>query len=188
MKKDTTILISLFIIWGVLSRTVFHLGPNVEFVSAISISSGILLKNKKLAFAIPVIIMFISDMIIGNTNIFLFTWTGFAIPVVIGFFLSKFIKKDNEHKLTKLIGLSGLAGITSSITFFIWTNFGHWITTNMYTKDLNGLIACYINAIPFLKPQLAGNLIIVPIFVLVTYFVFNFSLKANTKLDAAKTN
>jgi small-conductance mechanosensitive channel len=96
------------------------------------------------------------------------------------------MKKDNEHKLSKLVGLSGLAGITSSISFFIWTNFGHWITTNMYTKDLGGLIDCYINAIPFLKPQLAGNLIIVPIFVLVTYFVFNYSLRNNTKLASAK--
>jgi len=33
----------------------------------------------------------------------------------------------------------------------------------MYSKDLNGLLNSYFNAIPFLKNQLLGNLIFVPL-------------------------
>jgi hypothetical protein len=182
MKKKIAILLCIYIVWGVLSRTVFHLGPNVEFVTAIAISSGLLMKNKMLAFAVPVVVMFISDLFIGNSNIFIFTWSGFIFPVVLGFMISKILKKTAEKKYLKLTSLSCLSGISSGLIFFLWTNFGHWLTTNMYTKDLTGLIDCYINAIPFLKPQLAGNLIIVPLFVMATFFVFNYSFKSNQRL------
>ena len=181
MKKDQILLIILLCVWGVLSRTVFHLGPNIEFITAISIVSGYIFTNKKIALIIPIGIMFISDMIIGNTNIFIFTWSGFLFPVLLGVLLYKYSNSKKGIKTSKLLILSEVSGITSSIFFFVWTNFGHWITTNMYTKDLNGLITCYINAIPFMKPQLAGNLIIVPLFVLSIVFIQNYNI--STKLN-----
>jgi hypothetical protein len=127
-------------------------------------------------------VMFLSDIFIGNTKIFIFTWSGFILPVFCGFLISKFIQKSTDKKYLKLLGVSELAGISSSLIFYIWTNFGHWLTTTMYTKDINGLIECYINAIPFLKPQLAGNLIIVPIFVLATYYILSMATYKKQKL------
>ena len=185
MNKKTLIIIAFFILWGILSRTVFHLGTNVEFVTAISISSGILLKGRKIAFLIPLVIMFISDIFLGTTNIFLFTWTGFLFPVLMGSMIVKFIKTVKNKKYLKLGGISLAAGISSSIFFYIWTNFGHWLTTNMYAKDLNGLIDCYINALPFLKPQMAGNLIFVPIFILATFFILSYKRNINKHLLGA---
>jgi len=185
MKRKTLILIAVYIIGGILSRTIFHLGPNVEFITAISISSAIIIKNKKIALTIPITIMFLTDLIIGNSNIFIFTWSGFLFPVLIGFILSKYLKKITGNKLLKLTLFSELAGVSSSIFFFVWTNFGHWLTTNMYTKDIGGLISCYINAIPFLKPQLAGNLIIVPILVVTSYYIVSLTLHRKEKLAQA---
>lgn len=185
MKRKTLILIVVYIIGGILSRTIFHLGPNVEFITAISISSAIILNNKKLALIVPISIMFLSDLMIGNSNIFIFTWSGFLFPVIIGFVLSKFIKKQTDNKILKLALFSELAGVTSSMFFFVWTNFGHWLTTNMYTKDVGGLISCYINAIPFLKPQLGGNLLIVPILVVASYYIVSLTLHRKEKLAQA---
>lgn len=185
MKRKILILIAVYIIGGILSRTILHLGPNVEFITAISISSAICLNNKKLALIVPISIMFLSDLIIGNSNIFIFTWSGFLFPVILGFVLSKLIKKQTDNKILILALFSELAGVTSSMFFFVWTNFGHWLTTNMYTKDIGGLISCYINAIPFLKPQLAGNLIIVPILVVTSYYIVSLTLHRKEKLAQA---
>ena len=57
--------------------------------------------------------------------------------------------------------------IGSSLLFFIVTNFGVWISGTMYTLDLNGLIACYVMALPFYKGTLLG---------FVTYSTFLFGV------------
>ena len=46
--------------------------------------------------------------------------------------------------------------LTTSLLFFIITNFGVWISGTMYTLDLNGLISCYVMALPFYKGTLLG--------------------------------
>ena len=37
----------------------------------------------------------------------------------------------------------------SSIIFFMCSNFGVWVFSEFYTKDLEGLLQCYVLAIPF---------------------------------------
>ena len=37
----------------------------------------------------------------------------------------------------------------SSIIFFLLSNFGVWLFSEFYTKDLEGLLQCYVLAIPF---------------------------------------
>ena len=49
-------------------------------------------------------------------------------------------------------------GIGSSLVFFIISNFGVWIMENMYEKNLNGLINCYLLAIPFFKNTFISTL------------------------------
>ena len=55
--------------------------------------------------------------------------------------------------------LSGVIGtVLASVLFFFITNFAVWFGTNMYTKDLAGLINCYIAGIPFYRNTLMGDL------------------------------
>ena len=42
-------------------------------------------------------------------------------------------------------------GVSSSLIFFIISNFGVWLSGGMYEKNIAGLINCYMMAIPFLK-------------------------------------
>jgi hypothetical protein len=76
--------------------------------------------------------------------------------------------------LTALIGvwvkkrrtLPILAGatISASVLFFLITNFGVWAGTQMYSKDLSGLLACYTAALPFFRNTLAGDVFYTGIF------------------------
>ncbi len=167
MKKTDYITGTLLVLFGVASRTIWHLGPNIEFVTAIAILSGIAFKRSTTSLLTVMSIMFISDLIIGNTNIFIFTWSGFILPVLLGKLINKFADSKTVSTDYFKLGLGAeVSAIVATIFFFLWTNFGHWVTTAMYTKDLSGLINSYVNALPFLRGQLGTNMLIVPIFVL----------------------
>ncbi len=66
-------------------------------------------------------------------------------------------------------------GLGSNIFFFIWTNFGVWLMDSwgIYTKDLSGLIKCYIFGLPFLKNQFVSSLIFIP----TGYLAINYTIK-----------
>lgn len=159
ISKLDALLMFLLISLGLFFR-IFSIGPNVELVTVSALVAGYFIQNKKLSLIVPLIIMFISDSILGNTSIFLFTWSAFLITPLIGVTLSKV----NKQKVKSYPALAGLGGsLFSVIIFFLWTNFGVVITTSMYPDTIAGLLNSYINALPFLKNQLYGNLIFAPI-------------------------
>jgi hypothetical protein len=158
MKKDL-IVASILIILAILFRTIFHLGANFELVTSASILGGYFVKNKKIIFAIPLVIMVATDFYIGNTLIFLFTWSAYLVSPIFGIVIK------NSKKINKVIKIAALegVGVLSVIFFFLWTNFGVVVTTKYYSKDIYGLGLSYVNAIPFIKPQLISTMIALPI-------------------------
>ena len=48
--------------------------------------------------------------------------------------------------------------LSSSLTFFVVTNFAVWAFSPMYTASIDGLLKCYIAALPFLQNMLCGDL------------------------------
>lgn len=162
---DLTVAFFLIIL-AVSTRTILYIGPNVELVTFSALAGGYFLKNKKLALILPIIIMLISDSIIGNSSIFLFTWSAFLITPVLGISLRSNFIQNKLKNLPEIFrsALLGLGGTTLSIIiFYLWTNFGVVLTTAMYPDSFGGLLSSYINALPFLKNQLFGNLIFTPI-------------------------
>lgn len=132
---------------GILFRTRWHLYPNMEFVTAATLLSAVYL-GRKWAILVPIIIMGFSDYFIGNTNIFIFTWSGF---ILMGLMARNIAPWKNA--------------VLASLFFYFWTNFGVWALDfyGMYSKDLSGLLRCYYMGLPFLRFNLVGNLIFVPL-------------------------
>ncbi len=172
MKKDIFFSI-IFVIAIVLTRTISHLGANIEFVTAFAIGSTLVFKQKNLSILIVMLGLIISDLIIGNTIIFLFTWSGFLAPIALARLMSRY-----NFKFIEKLGLTQMLAIGSTLIFFLWTNLGVVLTTTMYTKDLGGLLASYINGLPFLRTQLVANLLIVPAVFVVSFFIYNLQYKA----------
>jgi hypothetical protein len=56
------------------------------------------------------------------------------------------------------------AALTSSVSFFLISNFGVWAAYNMYPKTLSGLISCYVAGIPFYQHRFVGDLVFTPVF------------------------
>jgi len=138
--------------------------PNFEAVTSLSLVSGSFLGGI-FAPIIPLLIIFLSDIYFGNTAVYLFTWSAF---ILIGIF-GTFFKRNSKYYFLKISG----GGILSVLFFYLWTNFGWWLTFGMYPMNFQGLIACYIAGLPFLKNQLASVLIFVPVFVTLFSLIFD---------------
>ncbi len=165
--RNKILFITLFLT-AFLERVAFDLGSNYELVTAVMIISMIYLGWKK-SVSIVFLTLFLSDMIIGNSNIFIFTWTGFLFPSL---FAEKLISKKS---LTKKLFSGTVAGAASVGFFFLWTNLGVWMTTSMYLKDLSGLIHSYFNALPFLRNQAFSALVFIPLGILLTELIIKFA-------------
>lgn len=177
MKMKDILYIIGYILIGVLTRTVFHIAPNVEFVTGVTLASAYFVK-RKYSLSVPFLIMFISDFIIGNSSIFIFTWSAFAFAWFIGKSLrSNLIKRiATKSKVVNIFILSELGGILFTLSFYLWTNFGVVVVSNMYPKNFEGLLLSYTMGLPFLVPQLLGNMIIVPSIFLISHVIYSFNL------------
>ncbi len=127
-------------------------------IAIISILSGLLLKSYYV-FIVPLSIMLITDIIIGNNYIFLFTWSGFAMIGLIGYIL----KIKNKFTIQKTPLIFG-ASIGSVLLYDLWTNFGCWL--GWYPHNLQGLSLCYTLAIPFTLWHLLSTTIAITVIVL----------------------
>lgn len=178
MQNTKFLFISTLFVLAFAERVFFDLGPNIELITMSMILASFYF-GKKESFLLTFAVIALTDAIIGNSNIFIFTWSGFLIPA---FLASKIIKKlttTNKvgqalliYKLLTTFFLCSI-GLTSNLFFYFWTNFGVWLLSNMYPKTLGGLLTSYINALPFLRLQAIGTLTFVPLgFILVEIAVF----------------
>lgn len=136
----------ILVVFGFLMRLMPHTA-NMVPVGAIALFAGSYL-NKKAAPWLPLAIMALSDMIIGFHDVMFYTWGSVCIIGFIGTWI-------REGRRTP--GSIFAAAVFSSFIFFAITNFGVWIA--WYPRTAEGLLACYINALPFLRNTMAGNVL-----------------------------
>jgi hypothetical protein len=151
---------SIYITINGLTQPMFLL--DLFFVIAlISMISGLFLGGFY-TFIIPISIMIVTDILLGNNWILLFTWSGFALLGLIGYIL----KRKNQINYKCLPRVFGI-GIVGILSYDIWTNFGTWLG-GWYPHTWDGLIICYTKALPFmfwhlLSTTVAILFVIVPI-------------------------
>ncbi len=148
-KRITEISIALFlIIFGIVLRFLPH-APNFAPIAALALFGGVYLP-KKLAIAVPLTAMLISDMFIGfySFPIMLAVYFCFLLFGLFGLWLKKNKKWYN---------IGGFA-IVSAVLFFFITNFAVWVFTPWYAKTISGLIQCFVMALPFFRNTLFSNL------------------------------
>ena len=138
----------------VFARLIPH-PPNFTPIIAVAIMSGYFFRNIYLSFAILLISMLLADAFIGFYNNMLFVYLSLFL---IAFVFFKISKKINFKNLF-------IYGFVGSVIFFIISNFGVWALGSpgvydiAYEKNLNGLVECYILAIPFFGNTFLSTLI-----------------------------
>lgn len=125
--------------------------PNVSPITALALFAGAYLADRKLALVIPLMAMLIGDAVLGFHNTMIFVYGAFVLIAGIGIWMSR-------HLCGYLI--IG-ASLFSSALFFLLTNFGVWLVGGYYPLTFDGLLDCYIAAIPFFQNALMGDLFFV---------------------------
>lgn len=138
-------------------RLYFQEIPNFAPVAAVALFAGFFFRSRWLAILAPVSVMAISDLFVGRYDPWLMvTVYGFlTLPVLMGGPLRRHLAGRGAISSTISLATCGLA---SSLLFFTATNFMTWVVTPWYSRSLAGLAECYVNAIPFFRYTLAGDL------------------------------
>lgn len=123
------------------------LPPNFSPVIAISVLSVACFKQRWLQFGFPLLIMVLTDAVLGFHRL---------IPVVYGALVLAGLSGLILKKRPTYVNALGVS-LLSSCIFFIVTNAGVWVLSNMYVKSVSGLIACYVAAIPFFHNSLLAT-------------------------------
>ena len=145
-----TIITFLFIsVILALGRIIPH-PPNFTPILATAIYTPYMVNDKWIAVLIPLSAMFIADIIIGFHPYMLWVYGAIGLSTLISSWSMRFNKKYIQL---------GVMAILSSILFFIITNFAVWAIWDYYPKTIDGLIICYIKAIPFFQNTLLGTII-----------------------------
>lgn len=142
----------LLVVLGVVCRVLPH-PLNFAPIGAIALFAGASFKDRRAAFVVPLVAMFIGDLFIGLHSLMPLIYATYALIVVLGMLL-------RERRSSPLHIVGGAVG--GATIFFVLTNFAVWL--DMYPRTLEGFIACYVNAIPFFERTLGSDLLFSAIF------------------------
>lgn len=156
---------------------------NFNAIGASALFGGVVIRNKRLAYIVPLATLFITDIFFQLfTNIqgfygaqMIFVYGAFLLITLIGTGLKK------ANALTIF-----LASIGAGLLFFLISNAGVWAVSGMYPRTISGLITCYAAAIPFFRNDLFGSFFLNTIMGSVFYSGVLFGLYALVKRFAFK--
>lgn len=137
------------IVLAVVGRLIPH-PDNFTPVMAVALFGGAMLSTRW-AYAVPLAALIASDFLLGNA----FDWMSvvvygcFLVSVGLGQWLGK------QRTWTR----TGLTAVGGSLLFYIVTNFAVWLVPNgLYAHTVEGLLQCYVMALPFFGNSLVGDL------------------------------
>jgi hypothetical protein len=148
MLKPRAIALISLVLAAAASRLVPH--PwNLTSIAAVALFGGAYFQDRRLAFAVPLGALFLSDLVFGLYHGMAVVYVSFAMIVGIGLWL-------RSRRQPALIAGAALA---SSVLFFVLTNFGVWASGHLYPRTWAGLVTCYTAALPFFRNSLEGDLL-----------------------------
>lgn len=140
---------------AVISRWLPH-PPNFTALGALALWGATFFNKKYLSLILPVIALLVSDFFLGFHTQMIWVYAGFLLVTLLGWWIPA------RQSIVNLIAGSFLGGLI----FFIVSNFGVWMIGGMYAPTVEGLLNCYVMAIPFFWAQLAGNFFFNAVFAL----------------------
>ena len=165
------------------SRLIPHY-PNFTPLCAIALFGSKYFNNKYLAYILPLLALWLSDVIINNFVLgeyfsdFTLFYSGFYWQYGSFMLITLFGRLTLKNiSVSKILGIS----ISSSLIFFVISNFGVWVSSTFYPNTISGLISCYIAGIPFYFGTLGGA-------IFYSYFLFGSYEYLSRKLIKVPTN
>jgi hypothetical protein len=134
------------VLLGACARLIPH--PwNFTPLVAIGLFAGTYARSAWAAAATTLLSLALSDLALGFYQGFWVVYAASLVPVLAG-------RLAAQHPTISTIAGAGLG---SSLSFFLITNFGVGVGGVLYPRTLAGLAASYAAGIPFYRNQLAGD-------------------------------
>lgn len=158
-NKSSILIAVILVLVAALSRVILY-PHNFSPMVGMALFAGATFTDKKLAFALPVFAMLLSDIMFEVFNIAPGFWgwgqvVGYGIFALITLFAFTLKKVNVLNVITY--------SVASSIIFFVLSNLSFFLIDNQvyhtYTQDTAGFINCYIAALPFFKTSLVADLV-----------------------------
>ena len=147
--KNNLFFRTIFALAMILLAAALRIAPhpwNFTPVGAMALFSGAMVRDRRVAFLFPLLMLFASDLFIGSHKLVPIVYASFLLSVLIGRML------QGRCTAFRVAG----ATLFGAIQFFIVTNFGVWALGSFYPRTVAGLAACYGAGIPFFWNTLAG--------------------------------
>ncbi|MBE8163118.1 MAG: hypothetical protein HAW63_03945 [Bdellovibrionaceae bacterium] len=138
--------------------------PNFSPIIAILIWSSSLNLKPKTLMQLLFGTLIISDAFLGFYS---FMWIIYPIYFLLTFGIYWYLK----HQKTSIKNISVL-GLSSSVGFFLLSNLGVFFTSNLYPISIDGLLQCYIMALPFFQNTLASTFVFLASFYAIEFVLF----------------
>jgi hypothetical protein len=159
---------------------------NVVPIGALALFCGAHFRNRTLAFSIPLVSMFLGDILlaVGNHNPSMYLFHA-AMPFVYGCYVASVLMgiglqrhwdrlpegidtrgTSSKHFLarlyaalrTRVIPIATLT-VAGSVLFFVVTNFACWLLADLYPHTWGGLVTCFLAGVPYFRGTLCGDLV-----------------------------
>ena len=143
-------LIAFLIAFDVVARALPHV-PGVWPMAATALFAGRVLKIPALALIVPVAAVALSDAALPEDDwrVMAVVYAAVLVPAFAGMLARRW------RGAFPVVA----AMVSSSLVFFVATNFAVWAFNDMYPMTWNGLVQCYVAALPFLDRTVIGDLI-----------------------------
>ena len=146
--RGDLLIVAVLIAIDVAARLLPH-APGVWPIAASTLFAGRMLYSSKLAFAVPLVAVTVSNIFLppDNFGIALSVYAAMVVPVLLGIW-------TRRHGTLPVIG----AMVASSLVFFAVTNLAVWAFGDLYPRTAAGLAQCFAMALPFLDRTIVGDL------------------------------
>ncbi|MCP9749691.1 DUF6580 family putative transport protein [Ferruginibacter sp. HRS2-29] len=156
-KSNIIIGAVMILLAAVLKLATYHNSFSLTPIIAIALFSGAVVSDKKLAFLMPLLAMFVADLLLDLSGVGIgFYGVGqignyvcLLFVTLLGFYMKKI----------SVLSVAGFS-IGSSLLFYFLSNSNTFIfdTFNMYERSFSGYIRCMALGLEFLKTRIPTDL------------------------------
>jgi hypothetical protein len=150
--------LTLFILAVALTRLLPH-PPNFAPITAMAVFGAVAFGRWRAAVVAPLVALFVSDLVreylyrhgmSAQWGIYRGMWVTYGTTAVVALVsrLAYGTRRVSVMAATTLVG---------SIVFFLVTNFAVWARGTRFPHTPDGLLDCYLAALPFFRNSLAGD-------------------------------
>jgi hypothetical protein len=189
MKNNGRLILFTLVLVALATACKYFFGPDLDWsgfspVIATALFAGFIIKQKDMAFILPLLALFISDLAIQLLyEQGLFPYAGFYTGQWKNYLLLLSIALIGWALKGRSYASLAIGGVVAPTVYFLISNFMVWrgVGEAVYPNTFDGLVTCYTAALPFYKNALIATLVFLPVIL----FLYNYMTRKRAELKLA---